>query len=385
MKHHIIHHADADGHGAAAVVYLHLVTNCDVAVDDIKFIRTNYGWPLRDEEINYENDFVYIVDYCLQPYNQMKDMSDELGDRLTWIDHHVTSIDCEEQFGLEQVRGIRSIKLSGCELTWKYYFNKPMPVILDLIGTWDTFRRDDEEKWEHEVLPFQSYLFATETRPHVNITFWHRILELALKSKDLERAELDSLVAKGRMMRRYQVAKEDSLMRQVMFRGKFAGHTAMIANAGQVSSLCFERQKGAADVDLLVSFCWIKADHWRINLYTLKDDVDCGRLSKRLGYEGPMRSGGGHPKAAGFQTDTDHLMSYIETEKGLIQENPKVRAENWSVTELREQLALVVLSLRTKRDDCQGKDERLYKDFTRCEEVADQLYDNLGVILEEEG
>jgi oligoribonuclease NrnB/cAMP/cGMP phosphodiesterase (DHH superfamily) len=385
VKHHIIHHADADGHAAAAVVYLRLIQQ-KVDVSDIFYIRINYGWKLDDSRIDYDKDCVYIVDYCLQPYEQMQELYAQLGERLTWIDHHQTSLECEEEFGLEQVHGLRSTKLSGCELTWRYYFaGNNMPAILDIIGTWDTFRRTDKDKWEHEVLPVNAYLFAYDTRPHTNIGFWHNLLEKALEDPAQERIELEAILRKGRMMRKYQVSKEDSVLRQAMFKGKFAGHSALIANAGQLNSLIYERAEDSSKVDLLVGFVLVKGDHWRVNIYTTQDNVDCATLCKRLGAEGPMRSGGGHRKAAGFQTDWEHLSSYIETEDGPLFPDLKAQAESWDMESLLQHLGLVVISLRAKRDDCEGRDEALSESYRDAGDELEDIYDALKASFEVRG
>jgi nanoRNase/pAp phosphatase (c-di-AMP/oligoRNAs hydrolase) len=59
----------------------------------------------------------------------------------------------------------------------------------------------------------------------------------------------------------------------------------------------------------------VKGRFWSVSLYTEKSNIDCAALAKKLGYEGPLKSGGGHRQASGFQTDQEHLFSYITTEE----------------------------------------------------------------------
>lgn len=384
MKHHIIHHVDPDGHAAAAVVYLSLVKR-EIDPASIHFVRINYGLKLHDEKINYDEDMVYVVDFCLQPYEQMAEMCRQVGDRMVWIDHHQTSIDCEKDFGLKKIAGKRSTSLSGCELTWKYFFPRvKMPQLLDLIGTWDTFRRDDKAKWDHEVLPLQTYLFSLDTRPHTNIGFWFNLLEQALEDPHgvKTQGQLGNLLGKGTLMHQYRVRKEDSMMGSNSYRGKFAGHTAVIANMSHVSSLMFERVHDLEGIDLMVAYTHVGGKFWRITMFTEGEDVDCGALAKRLGYEGPNKSGGGHRKAAGFQTDWEHLSSYLETEEGPLVADKKAQAEAWSHQELLDALGLVVISLRTKRDDCRGHDGALAESFSDAVEELDGIYSALEGIVD---
>jgi hypothetical protein len=244
-KFHIVHHADADGHAAAAVVYLKLVKHKKVLDKNIHFIRINYGQDFKDDKINYYQDRVYVVDYCLQPDSLMQELNIQLGRRrLTWIDHHTTSVDCEKEYQLQDVAGIRDIRLSAAELTWEYYFpKKPMPKLLDLIGRWDTFRREDKWKWENEVLPLQTYLFSVDTRPHANINFWMNLLEPALDSPGghNELNAIENLLRQGVLMHRYRVRAENSRMGAMVYKGTFAGHSAYLANASHVNSLMFSR------------------------------------------------------------------------------------------------------------------------------------------------
>lgn len=385
MQHHIIHHVDPDGHAAAAVVYLALVKEQGVDPKDIHFLRINYGLALDDQKVNYDSDKIYVVDFCIQPYEQMAEMCRQVGERMVWIDHHQTSVDCERDFGLKDIAGKRSIALSGCELTWKYFFPRvKMPALLDLIGTWDTFRRDDEAKWEHEVLPLQTYLFSLDTRPHVNISFWFNLLEQALVDPrgSITKGQLGNLIGQGSVMRRYQVRKENSMLGATSYEGKFAGHTAIIANMSHTSSLMFERIFDVSKVDLMVAYTHMKGKFWRIQMFTNKDNIDCGALCKRLGYEGPSKSGGGHRKAAGFQTDWEHLSRYIETEDGPLVPDRKAQAESWSLEELLDRLGLVVISLRAKRDDCASHDEALAQSYAEAGEELEGIYDALKGVLD---
>jgi oligoribonuclease NrnB/cAMP/cGMP phosphodiesterase (DHH superfamily) len=318
-KHHIVHHADADGHAAAAILYLKLTRQSKISDKNIYFIRINYGQTFRDEKINYYQDRVYVVDYMLQPESLMQELNIQLGRRrLTWIDHHTTSMDCEKEYQLQDVAGIRDTKASACELCWEFYFpQKPMPKLLKLIGDWDTFRRGDKWSWENEVLPLQTYLFSVDTRPHANINFWMNLLESSVDSPGGHNASnaIENMLRQGRLMHRYRVRSENSRMGAMVYKGTFAGYSAYLANASHANSLMFERVCKPSEVDLMVAYSHVKGKYWSVSIYTEKSNIDCAALAKKLGYEGPLKSGGGHRQASGFQTDWEHLSSYIKTEE----------------------------------------------------------------------
>lgn len=387
IQHHIVHHSDADGHAAAAVVYLKLVKQTKILDKNIKFIRINYGQTFKDEKINYHRDKVYVVDYCLQPNEQMDELYKQLGKRLMWIDHHITSVECEKEYQLEAVKGVRDISLSACELTWKYYFpKKPMPRLLKLIGDWDTFRRDDKWSWENEVLPLQSYLFSLDTRPHRNISFWFNLLEpeYDLPGGHNARNMIEDLIRQGRLMQRYRVRSEDSRMGTLTYKGTFAGHSAFIVNSSHVNSLMFERLYKTNEVDLMVAYSHVKGKYWSVSIYTEKDNIDCAALAKRLGYEGIFKSGGGHRKAAGYQTTYELLAKEICLEDGTpLISNPKDAAEVWTQDELFDYIGLTVISLRAKSRDCHGDDLALADTYQLAADGIEQAYDDLKIDLEE--
>ena len=62
------------------------------------------------------NETVYIVDFSLSPENMTKLL--EITKNVIWIDHHKTAIENLKDFDL---KGLREIGYSGCELTYRYF------------------------------------------------------------------------------------------------------------------------------------------------------------------------------------------------------------------------------------------------------------------------
>ena len=180
MRHHIFYHMDADGHASAGVVqeFLERTQGKDV---DIRFQPINYGMKPRLNEIQ-NDDYVYMLDFCLQPAREMHDFVYYCGRhrcRLTWIDHHATTFETLNEYPeLKQVPGVRTHeKKAGCEVTWEFYnAGRPTPKLITLISDWDTFRRHDLEEWDKFVVPLQAYLRYLRSDPKHNRDLWVKLL-----------------------------------------------------------------------------------------------------------------------------------------------------------------------------------------------------------------
>ncbi len=93
---HIMYHTDSDGHAAAAVV-LKMWRDTDgqkhpeMLKHEVRMCPMNYGYSLP--RINYKEDYVYMVDFSLQPDAEMLKFAAKLESRLVWIDHHQSSVE----------------------------------------------------------------------------------------------------------------------------------------------------------------------------------------------------------------------------------------------------------------------------------------------------
>jgi len=307
VRHHLYYHMDADGHASAGIVQEFLERTQGPQVD-IQFQPVNYGMKIYTNNIRNGDD-VYMVDFCLQPAAEMAEFYKFLESKkckFTWIDHHATILETIAEYPeLKHALGTRDTsKKAACELTWEYlYYNqdRPMPRIIKLISDWDTFRKDNMEEWARLVVPLQAYLRHMRSDPKHNRRLWPTML----------RADQEVLLLgveeTGGMLAAYHQQLDDSKMRGFSRKGTFAGYKAIIVNSPQVNSTCFERMAGHAEVDLGVSWVFTKQGQFSVSIYPVKPEIDAGVLCKKLAEEGPYKSGGGHPGAAGFQTDWEHL------------------------------------------------------------------------------
>jgi len=310
MKHHVYYHMDADGHCSAGIIqeYLERKYGKDV---NIEFQPINYRMEPYTRNI-HRGDHVYMVDFTLQPAEKMHDFFKLLKSKdceFDWFDHHATVFATLEKYpDLKQVTGTRTAeKRAACEIVWDYYDrDRPIPKLITLIADWDTWRKHDPKEWEKLVIPLQAYLRYLRSDPKHNRELWPTFI----------RANQDELVGtieeRGGMLATYHKQLDDSKMRGFSRRGTFAGYKAIIINSPQMNSTPFERMDAFAEADLAVAWVMNRQGQFSVSVYTAKPEIDAGALCQKLAQDGPYKSGGGHPGAAGFQTDWEHLSSLMQ-------------------------------------------------------------------------
>ena len=305
MKYRIIHHSDADGHASAMVVWTFLTTKKRITPQDISFCSINYGieLPKVTQSWDWEKDEVYLVDFSFQPIDKMIAFVNKVKN-LIWIDHHKTSLDYQDQqMELIGVGGVRDSSAAACQLCWDFFFGRDStPKVIELIGAWDTWDRSDMNRFE-EAQSLNMYLMSFDSRPFKSTYRWKELLD---------EEDLSTILNLGSDLKHFKRQIEDVAMRSCAFKGKFAGYSAIMVNLAG-SSMQFERFPGGHDVDLWVTFQMKRGGYWMVSLYTEKPEkLDCASLAKKLGEAGPIPSGGGHPKAAGFETDFAYFWSLVE-------------------------------------------------------------------------
>jgi len=265
------YHNDLDGKCAGAIVKKYY--------SDCKMYEINYDhkfpWDLVVDE------HVIMVDFCLQPFSDMVKLNNMA--KLEWIDHHKSAIDAHKT-SKESIVGARSTKKAGCELTWKYFFpEKTTPTGVTLLGKYDSWRQ--EQDWEDKVLPFQYGMRSFNADPVSKI--WNYVL------KNNQRFLL-STIKTGESILKYQKEYFRTYCKEAAFETILDGFGAIAVNIGLGSSQAFESVWDENKYYLMIAF-WFKKGQFTVSLYTTRDDIDCSDLAKKYG-------GGGHKRAAGFQT-----------------------------------------------------------------------------------
>lgn len=333
--HRILYHMDADGQCAGAIIYKWLREVYEIPDEEIFFHPINYGMDLP--EMDPDVDFVYMVDFSLQPLHNMQKLYEDYGDRLIWIDHHDTSVLMSaEAPELKEIKGVRKVeldagtypgtqnntaaeklglldrdlsghKISGCELTWMFCFGEPIPAAVTLVGDWDTWRHKELDPEEHST-HFQLYLGTIDTRLHKNgpgLKFWMGALDWF----NLE------WLHTGHSIKAYRDEEYRKAM-NLACTGTVSGLKALIVNRTGNSQM-FQSEWDPEKYDIMVGFSWHGLDYLTVSLYSTKPDIHCGKLAKQLGEAGDIPSGGGHPGAAGFQCGWEYFRKLIKNPKSL--------------------------------------------------------------------
>jgi oligoribonuclease NrnB/cAMP/cGMP phosphodiesterase (DHH superfamily) len=280
------HSADLDGLCSGALMAL--------ALPQAKMLPLDYGDEFPFDEIKGQD--VYMADVSLQPFEGMLAVA-ALANSFTWIDHHKSAMDEHEKWR-ERISyhrclpGVRRLGAAACELTWEYFQARnsgldeiglcgdSMPRAVRLLGRYDVWA------WQNEpgAIEFQ-YGMRLDDWSYVRSTLWERLF----------RGELvDSLIARGADILAYQEQQNKITAQAGAFETEIGGLRAIACNAGPpCNSQLFDSVYDPLKHDVMVPFRWSKKGHWKVSLYTTKNDVDCASVAKSFG-------GGGHRQAAGF-------------------------------------------------------------------------------------
>lgn len=299
MKYHVWHHNDLDGRASAAIIDYYLSIN-DKSYE-INFYEINYGEPFDDSKVDYENDTVYMVDFSLQPYEKMKEVLDK---DIIWIDHHKTCVEYVKEYGMDNRGWIADDQGAACLMTWKYLFeDQEAPRGLKMLSQYDIWDKDGEYDW-NDCKALQLGAYSMDTSPD-NTVFWHVVL-----TEDSD-AALDNIIGKGHLLLSNNNKRQASLAKTYAYEMSFYGYKAIVMNTAESGSSVFENAFDVSKYEIMVSYRFTKGKYWTVSLYSTNPDINCGAICKEIGGQGPFKSGGGHPGAAGFQTDTKHLMSLL--------------------------------------------------------------------------
>ena len=261
----VYHDGDLDGKACAAVMMKAGIT---------ELIPWDYHYNHRDL-VDMDFDEMYMCDISLpQP------LMDELNQKgkFVWIDHHKSVAHYDYD-------GLFDTSLSACELTWKYFFDEPMPDVLLLLGKYDTWRKEPCKYTWNDALAFQMGMRI----PDGNVIKRIRWM-LQPPTTDYTVNTINPVMNNGDMIIRYQEMM-DAKACENAFRTLFLGYDTIVCNGLRANSNAF---KTAGEAEIYCSYVQIKRHLYRYNLYSTA--VDVSEIAKSFG-------GGGHKGAAGFVID----------------------------------------------------------------------------------
>lgn len=320
---------DLDGHCSGAIVkYKH--PECEmIGIDYGKGDKEDFPWDSIQP-----GETVYMVDFCLQPFEDMLKLSDKCN-QLILIDHHKTTILEYEKYNLKLEMAVNfqsyfDERYAACELTWKYLFpNEPMPRAVRLLGRYEAEFLNNMPSSDLDILPFQYGMRAIKDTNPNNIDLWGHFL--GIKSGNWSEHHYDSFIKytidNGKtilnyiqssnakyadsyafecLLRLHRITEKDSEIGSVTFvyyrdwelyTNWNTHYKCICINRGNADSQLFDSVYDSDKHDLMLAFCRLSSRKWTISLYTTHDHIDCSEIA---GYFG----GGGHRKAAGFQIKT---------------------------------------------------------------------------------
>lgn len=270
------YHSDMDGHCAGAIVKKYY----DFCQIDGEYLPINYNNKFPFDKIE-KNEIVVIVDFSLQKEGDFEKLL-EISKDIIWIDHHKTAIEKHNHLK-DKIKGIRRNGISGCELTWSYFFqDSEMPRIVKMLGAYDIW---DFSEYGNDLNKLQAGIRLYDTKPeNPSWAEW-------LKTDDCGQGRLVEILQKGIIALQYRENYYSGLIKSWSWYTKFEGYRAIVCNQGSVSSQLFD-STDENTYDIMMPFVF-DGKQWTVSIYT-KKDIDCSGIAKKYG-------GGGHKQAAGFQ------------------------------------------------------------------------------------
>jgi hypothetical protein len=263
--------------------------------DILKLYRINYGMPFPWEDIK-PTDTVIMVDFSLQPYDEMYRLRDLLQENgtLIWIDHHKTALDFLPDL---RVAGLREIGKAGCELAWKYFFpNEPAPYVVGLVGRFDVWDHKSLYSWNDEIVPMGSFISFEKMDPAKE-----GVPQKWFKFFKMNKEEHAGNIEKGSFIMEVNSRRDHSYCKSRKHEGILTtpvGKLKVITvNGGITHSLTLEEFFEPSKHEAIMIYTRVPSGNICVSLYVPSDlglTTNVGAHAKSLG-------GGGHMYAARFE------------------------------------------------------------------------------------
>lgn len=291
MTYVFYHSKDLDGYTSGAIINMALQEKNT----QVELIGYDYGQPFPWDKIKY-GSAVIMVDVSLPMADMMK-LADHTKFNFTWIDHHKSAIDDFEKLNEAYTAGIPGFRFtdrSACELCWQYFYgSRPMPLAIELLGKYDTWRDNGTQYWDNVILPFQYGMRLYCTSPE---TFPMGVIS--------DKSYVDEITKIGTAILKYQ-ANVDAYAAKGAFEIDFKGYKAICINGGAANSNAFKTVYDESKHDIMISFRF-DGGKWKFSLRSTKN-IDLAELAKSYG-------GGGHFSSAGMNVASDiarEIISYL--------------------------------------------------------------------------
>lgn len=296
----IFHHNDMDGRCSAAIVaYM-----SSEHFNEEDFIEIDYTKMLPIEKVK-ENEVVYFVDYSFTETNlNALNKLIKMGCDVVWIDHHYSSILCEEKHPeLKKIKGLRIEGISGAALTYIWCFHNfssfnfsdmktveelcktkfnSLPMFVKYVSDYDCWKWEYGEQTEFFKLGTHAY----NTKPDTT-SIWMRLL-----SGNDETPILSEIIQYGKVIKTYETEMNTWYRENYAFESEICGHKCMVINKKGSAKMFGEKYN---EYPLVATFVY-NGKGYSYSLYSSNPEIDCSKIAESFG-------GGGHKGAAGFFLD----------------------------------------------------------------------------------
>ncbi len=284
------------------------------------------GWDFGDKplEIPPEGQ-IYILDlpvdrvfgFNLSTSEPTRFISQEVQNRIVWIDHHKSSIESHPS----DIPGYRIDGVAACRLAWQW-FSRREQFFHPTAGSFAVTMPDKQQFYDRQVQEPYAVRLAGE------YDIWDKrdinagVFQFGLRSRDLTEfdwqellsekivpttagtgmdiSETDllttSLLQSGHLLQRYQQSQDASIMHR-SFIAEFEGLKFLVLNTARCNSLTFaSKDVPETGHDALCGFFWT-GKTFKVSLYHAKHrtDLDLSLIAVKHG-------GGGHRGACGFES-----------------------------------------------------------------------------------
>lgn len=334
---HICYHTDEDGLASAAVIYEYLKRISKKFNEKVRyfFYKIDYTMDLKTVLPDIPaGDELYFVDYSFSNKDNLDyvlDLSTK-GIEVIWIDHHKSSCEILSDIDLDKYINLHHFidtNYCGAYLCYAYayfklnsysadkitnYSNYPkyIPLYIRYVDSWDTWKHDMPDTTEFNIgvrseKRTPKSVFSTMFKCDVKV-----INKLFSDNKeDIKLIEsymnvyIKNAISKGKIIKSYQDIENESFCNSYGFEFDIIDKT----NSDEKIYHCFAVNKRGnstmfgdkfSTYDIVVPYQF-NGTQYVYSLYTSKEDVNCEELAKKFGCIDGL-GGGGHVKAAGFQT-----------------------------------------------------------------------------------
>lgn len=214
-------HNDVDGQCSGAIAYREL--GKQIGLDKILIFVVDYGDPLPEFRPEDNLESVYIMDFSFDS-EYMDYLISLVGkDNVIWIDHHISAI--KKLKGYSDLKGLRSIIMSGCMLTYRYFYpDKFVPMVVQIVEDFDLYNF----KFGDLTRGFKEWVDYNDTDP-VNI-IWDKLLTSNFD-------QLDELAQEGLKYKKIRLYKLYEDIDRLGYESEIDGHKCFKMNLSQRDSI----------------------------------------------------------------------------------------------------------------------------------------------------